>query len=419
MSDEEQRLLSKIITTGDLMGALTAGVTGRHFHDLEFGGVWDWATAHLEKHKKCPDLVTVRAEYGNYKILEVPEPLGYYVGALLEAHKRFETLDLLGGAAQLVQNSDVDGALGLINERLIELEQAVSVSDDEDLTAGFESRLAYYRMLDESGGDLVGIPTGFTTFDLVTGGFQGEQFIVLIGPQKAGKSGMLLRMAIAASDAAYKVLFVGFEMTNREQGARYDGLRAGFNYNKMLHAKMLPADWKKLDREVRRHANNPPLTLVHDASITLSGLAAKVLQYKPDIVFVDGVYMMDSEIPGVEPMDTRSLTKISRGLKRLGQNHKIPVVCTSQALDWKWNPKQGLTTKAAGYTSAFGQDCDWMLGVEPPDEENVAKVRLITGRTAGRQLILVAFDWDHGSIEEQESWDTTDDAGDDSAIVES
>jgi hypothetical protein len=66
-----------------------------------------------------------------------------------------------------------------------------------------------------------------------------------------------------------------------------------------------------------------------------------------------------------------------------------------------------------GYTSAFGQDCDWMFGVEPADDENMAKVRLITGRRYSRELIMVKFDWPAGSIEEYEGWTGGDDDDDD------
>lgn len=416
MPSPEHDLISKTIYQGALPAVLEAGISGAHFHDDEHGRVWDWMSGHWEKYAKTPGRETLRAQYPNYILVKVPEPLEYYLDQLLKGHKRFETFDLLATAAEMAQEEDIDGALATIGERIIELEQSTSVSDDENLTKSGEQRLTFYRSIQEKGGALVGISTGFQTFDQVTGGLQAEQFTVLIGPQKAGKSSIMLRMAVAAQDSAKNVLFFGFEMTNREQGARYDGLRAGFNYNKMLHNKMTAADWKKLDKAIRAQEQKTDMIFVHDATTTLSGLAAKVHQYKPDIVFVDGVYMMDSEIPGVEAMDTRSLTKISRGLKRLAQSRKIPVVASTQALDWKWNPKQGLTTKAAGYTQAFGQDCDYMFGVEPADDENIAKLRLITGRSAVKRLIMIDFDWANGTIEERVGWEGQgDDMEDDDA----
>lgn len=57
-----------------------------------------------------------------------------------------------------------------------------------------------------------------------------------------------------------------------------------------------------------------------------------------------------------------------------------------------------------------------MFGVEPPTEEERAKMRLITGRTASKRLIILDFDWPNGRIEESEQQDWDEDgsgSGDD------
>lgn len=401
--DAERNLISRLIYHKELPQIVAAGINLRHFHDQEQSVVWDWIVAHWEKYGSVPDRETLRAQFGPYKLSKVPEALEYYIEQVRDSHRKEEALLMMGEAADFINKGEVQRALSTLADSIFVVEQETSVTDDTEVLESWEERLAYYGDTSAQRGDLLGISTGFSTFDQITAGFQPEHFVVLIGPAKAGKSSILLRSVKAAVDVGKRVLFIGFEMSNREQGARWDGLASGVNYTHLLHGNMTPREKAVVETAGRAGAKKEgSVVFVHDVtSATLTGLLAKVHQYKPDILFVDGLYMMDSEIEGVESMDTRSLTKISRGLKRIAQIQKIPVVATTQALDHKWKVREGLTSSAAGYSSAFAQDCDFMLGIEPVNEEQVAVMRLLIGRSSMKSVILVDFDWEHGRIEEK------------------
>lgn len=414
MADIEHSFISKLVHSGGMVDILRAGINGRFFNDVEHGEVWDWALEFWNRYGKEPDRETLRLEYPNYRLAKTPEPLSYYIERLLEYHKRSATIHLAAKVADYLDQEEIDLALGEMSDGVYKIARATANTEDEDVISTWEERLKRWEKLEESVGELVGIPTGFKFIDQATGGYQPEQFIVLIGPNKSGKSSIVLQSAIAASNAGYSVVFVSFEMSNQEQEARHDGIRGGFNPNLLLQGKMTPKQKHTLRMALKRIEENPPIHFIHDMGArNLSGTIAKVHQYKPDLVIVDGMYLMDAEIPGVEGIDTKALTKISRSLKVLAQTQKIPVVGTHQALDWKWSAKKGLTTGSAGYTSAFGQDCDLMLGIEPPEnDDNLAKLRIVTGRNVGRQFAFIRYDWDHGTIEEEEE-DTSWGGGDD------
>jgi len=408
MADAEHLLISKVCyrpeTFTEVIGA---GIARVHFHDELHGEVWDWLVSFWETHAKVPSRDTLRMQYPTYELVKVPEPIDFYIDQLNIQHRRFETLTMLADAGRLAAEEQFDEARRELSQRLLWVEQDTYRTSDDNFNESWSARLERYQALVDDPSELKGIPTGFPTFDKITAGFQPEQFIVLIGAAKAGKSSVLLRCAKAANEANFKVLVIGFEMSNDEQAARLDGLRGGFNYNLLLQGRMGPRERAALERAGKEAENLPEMIFVHDmaSATTLTAVAAKIQEYRPDIVFIDGVYMMDSEVDGAEPMDTRALTKLSRGLKRLAQVRKIPVVATTQALDWKFNKKQGLTARAVGYTSAFAQDCDFLFGVEAIEEEPYkAKMRLIAGRTAPRSVIMVDFDWDNGTIEEEPTW---------------
>lgn len=413
MPSAEGNLLSRVVRhPSDLVQVLEANISHRHFHDVEYGRVWEWVIEFWERHAKCPDRDTLRMQYPSFSLERTPEPIDFYISEILSAHKRAGTTEMIIEATNMMAEGYVDDALATLSEGAMDIAQAVTVTRDEEVNAPWRERVNNYKTIEESSGELVGIPSGFPTIDAATGGFSAEQFVVLIAPAKAGKSTTLLKMAISANDAGYSVMFITFEMSNAEQMARYDAMRAGINYNKILRGQMDEDDWGRLRRGMAKAEENPSMHFVHDVhtTTTLSALAAKVQQYKPQLLIVDGVYMMDSEVYGSEASDTKSLTKLSRGLKRLAQTQKIPVIASTQALDHKWSKKTGITSSAAGYTSAFQQDADLMLGLEPTEQDShIAKLRITDGRNAAKRLVYLVFDWSEGKLEEHAMDDDDED----------
>lgn len=416
MADVEQQLIWKVIWSGDFLSVSEAGVTARFFHDLEHATVWDFVIDFYGKYEKIPHREAMLAEFPNYKSVKTPETIQYYVDQIIKSHKRASTFDLAAEITELVKAEDMDGALALMSSGAYSVLEQVVQTDDEEIITSWQARMGEWEELANREGSLVGIPTGFKFIDDVTGGLQPEQFIVLIGPQKAGKSSLSLRMATSANDYGASVMFVSYEMSNREQKARYDAMRGRFNPNQLLWGVATQPEKQRLEKELRKHENNQDLFFVHDMGArSLSGMIAKARQNKPDLLIIDGVYLMDAEMPDYEAGSTSTvpLSKISRACKYLAQDLKIPVFVTTQALDSKWSQKQGLTAKATAYSSAFGQDCDVMLGIEPADDDNIAKLRVVEGRHVGKHMAYINFDWDTGTIEERADWDGGDDDADD------
>ena len=143
------------------------------------------------------------------------------------------------------------------------------------------------------------------------------------------------------------------------------------------------------------------------SAMTVSGVQAKVQQYDPDVVVIDGAYLMQSELSGVIPQSPQALTDISRSLKRLAQSSKKPIIATTQSSLRR--SKGGLTADSLMYTQAWGQDCDVLLGTERTGERQVdettqgpvqVKLRVIESRSGPRKEVILEWDWDEGSVEE-------------------
>jgi len=149
-----------------------------------------------------------------------------------------------------------------------------------------------------------------------------------------------------------------------------------------------------------------PFTLVDAINgITMSALSAKITQLNPDIVFVDGMYLMLDEITG-ERNTPQAITNITRALKRLAQNIDKPIVITTQTLLWKMKGRK-VSADSIGYSSSFFQDSDVILGLEPIElsdgsrDELVRKFSVVESRICAPTETTLTWVWDTGCFHDE------------------
>ncbi|MGW0060336.1 DnaB-like helicase C-terminal domain-containing protein [Streptosporangium sandarakinum] len=410
--DTERLLISKVVEQADLGQAARAGITADWFADPASARVWAAIVEHKVRYGNVPALGTVKADYPTYKLLATPEPLDFLVDRMIE-HRHLTLLEhALTDAATSHVRRDLKGVTSRLHGVLAELARTSLGSADVDLTTNGEERLARYAELAKLDGRLRGIPSGFPAVDQALQGFEGGQLFTFVGPPKTGKSWSMLMMALAANNAGKVPLFIGFEMSNNEQEERLDALRAKISHTRLRNGTLKPAEMRELRRSVKSLESMPSFHLTADAQsvTTLTGLQAKIEAIGPDIVYVDGVYMMQDE-NGEPTGSPQALTNITRGMKRLAQNLKLPIVISTQALESKMTGKK-ISTYSIGYSSSFVQDSDAVFGVERTDDPSINAVRLLLARHASPMEAYYQWSWDpvaftelEGNPFENEAWD--------------
>jgi replicative DNA helicase len=169
---------------------------------------------------------------------------------------------------------------------------------------------------------------------------------------------------------------------------------------------------ERISKALKLRKNMHPFHMTEDSTslTTVSAIAGKIQQYRPGILFVDGVYLMDDE-QGEPKGSPQALTNITRSLKRLAQRFDIPIIGTTQVLSWKLGNKKSrqITAEAIGYTSSFAQDSDLVLGVESdPDVDNQAIIRVILSRSSPKGEVRIKWDWENMNFTEVDENDNGD-----------
>ena len=418
--DVEAAFLASVVDHGGLKEAIEAGVRADFFQDEQHQTVWLWLVDFFEQHAVTPGPDVVEHRFPKFELEdERPEPLSFFIDELRRQRKQQILMEGLLDVRSSLEGGEVDEAAGTLASALDLLHLETTKSYDIDLTEETDTWIEEYLEEVRQGTFLKGIPTGFDFVDMVTGGYQPEQLITIIGLPKAGKSTSLLWSNIAAHSAGHRTMFITFEMSNEEQRIRHHAFRAGVSWNHLRFGNLTPVEKRKLQFMLNGMSAQFPMVFIADpsSSMTVSAIASKIAEHEPEIVFIDGTYLMDCDIPGVLPNTPQALTAITRGLKRLAQSRRIPIVNTTQVLPSKYSSRAGLTISGIGYTSSFAQDSDVILGWEAvpavPGAVNVSVVAARNVPPASRRYVI---DWDLGTIaEEPEDTAGFGDEGDDYA----
>lgn len=401
MADAARALLSKIVLERDITTALNAGIRVDWFEDDDARRVFTWMLDYFGRYQEAPTRQALKLEHPTYRLVRSEEPYEYYVDRF--RHKRHFAIlaDTVITANEALEDDDVIGAQSALTQGLLQVGTEISILTDHDATAQWRERYDEYDELRTETWELTGIPTGFPAYDLITGGFHPEQFILIAAGPKQCKSWMMMKSAIAAQDFGKKVLFITFEMSLREQMARYDAMTCGLDSNRVLQRILTDKDMLKLKRGGRLRQHLPPFIVSADitATTTPSGLAGKIEEHQPDIVYIDGAYLMENE-QGAQPLTPQAYTSLSRSLKRLAQRIKRPVVGTMQALTGKMDKTRQVTLHSLGWSSSWSQDADLVLGVERDATAPIIALRIVGGRNVSPTVVELHCNWKESQFDE-------------------
>lgn len=404
----EAKLLGSIIHVRDLSPLFERNVSDAWFPDEEDKRVWTFLRSHFAKYAECPSVEVVKANFPTYQIHELTDSVDYLLDDLVDKRRKNSITATIRTAVEEIQNNkDHESALMVIQGGIVRLEEeGLNKTSDVNLVQTTESRWDDYIFRKNNPG-LLGVATGFPTIDAVTNGLQKGQLIVVVATPKTGKSTLALQIANNIHKQGLSPMFQSFEMTNREQQDRYDSMRAQVSHNRLITGSLNSEEEKRykesLDKMSEDEANFWLVDSAH--GITVSAIQSKVQTLQPDVIFIDGVYLMMDEQTG-ESNTPQALTGITRSLKRLAQRMNKPVVITTQALNWK-TKKGKVSTDSIGYSSSFLQDADVVFGLEREDEnvDDTRILKVMAARNSGNVEASLMWDWASGMFREMSSDD--------------
>jgi replicative DNA helicase len=212
---------------------------------------------------------------------------------------------------------------------------------------------------------ITGIPTGFDKLDEMTSGFQPSDFVIIGARPSIGKTALALNMA---AHIAFKhhipTAFFSLEMSDVALAQRLISSEARVD-SKNLRSGYLSSDDFRNILSVSGRMNEAPFYIVDMPNMKLLDLRSQArklrAQEKVQIIFVDYLGLIGHEnntLPRHE-----QISEISRSLKSLARELKIPVVVLCQLNREMERTGQGQPPTLANLrdSGSIEQDADLVL----------------------------------------------------------
>ena len=218
------------------------------------------------------------------------------------------------------------------------------ISDDA-ITGGFSDISAIVKdsfgsidALYEQGREVTGLATHYIDFDRMTSGLQDSELIIIAARPSMGKTAWAINIAENAAVRGDKVVAVfSLEMSKASLLRRMLASQALVNSKAIQTGMLMRDDRTKLINGLEKLMESK-IFIDDTPGITLAEMRAKARRLKQqqqgklDLIVIDYLQLMTGTNTGSKSFENRTqeVSAISRGLKALAKEMKVPVVALSQ-----------------------------------------------------------------------------------------
>jgi len=346
--EAEQSALGSILLDRDAIIRVETILRPEDFYQPAHGMIYQ-AMRDLYNRREPTDILTLSDELGRRNQLESVGGLAY-LSSLIESvptavHVEYYSRivertstqrRLIQAGAEVVsvgyrEDLEIEDALdqaersifGVAQRRLTKEFQKI-----DEVLEGFFDRLGERR---EQRDALVGVPTGFSDLDKLTGGLQRSDLIILAARPGFGKSALALGFAYTAAVQHDRVVGVfSLEMPAEQLVQRLVAAETGVDSHRLRMGHIEDNEWERVVRAFGRLSNSP-MYVDDSGTLSIADVRTKARRLQAehglDLLIVDYLQLMQGKR---SENRVQEIADISRGLKSLARELDVPVVALSQ-----------------------------------------------------------------------------------------
>lgn len=190
----------------------------------------------------------------------------------------------------------------------------------------------------KQGREITGLATHYDEFDRMTSGLQASELIIIAARPSMGKTAWAINIAQNAAVHSQKIVAVfSLEMSKESLLRRMLASQALVDSQKIQKGFLLREDQQKLTRALEELAESK-IFIDDTPGISLTEMRAKARRLRQvagglDLIVIDYLQLMSAAPVGGKGRyenRTQEVSAISRGLKALAKELKVPVIALSQ-----------------------------------------------------------------------------------------
>ena len=238
---------------------------------------------------------------------------------------------------------------------------------------------------------VTGLETGFVDLDRMTAGMHPSDLIIVAARPGLGKTSLCLNIAEHVAIRKHKTVGIfSLEMSKEQLVKRLLCSEARIDAHRVNTGFLNKEDWNKLSR-ASGDLSDTKIFIDDTASVTVSELRTKArrlsLEHGLDLLIVDYLQLMSGSNQRYENR-TQEISQISRGLKAIAKDLRIPVIAVSQlsrAVESRTGEHRRPQLSDLRESGSIEQDADLVLFIYRedmfnPTEENNGLAELIIGK---------------------------------------
>ncbi|KFN44413.1 replicative DNA helicase [Arenimonas oryziterrae] len=184
----------------------------------------------------------------------------------------------------------------------------------------------------ENQGSVTGLPTGFHDLDEMTAGLQPSDLIILAARPAMGKTTLALNIAeFAALKTKKAVAIYSMEMSASQLAFRLISSIGRINATRLRTGQLEDEDWSRVNMAIKM-LSDVKVFIDDTPALSPDVLRSKARRIKREhdlgLIVIDYLQLM--QVPGSAENRTNEISEISRSLKALAMELKVPVVALSQ-----------------------------------------------------------------------------------------
>jgi replicative DNA helicase len=239
--------------------------------------------------------------------------------------------------AEAIEHADeAEEVLGRAEQAIFQLSENRIGQGFMDIPSIIKGSFGSLEELYKRGQEITGLATHYTLLDKLTSGLQPSDLIIIAARPSMGKTAFAMNIAENAAVLDGKVVGVfSLEMSREALLMRMLASHAQVDSKDLRQGFLTKEDMRKLTRATEQLSHSK-LFIDDSPSISVSEMRAKARRLRQteglDLLIVDYLQLMAAVPIGGKRFENRTqeVSAISRGLKALAKELKVPVVALSQ-----------------------------------------------------------------------------------------
>ena len=232
-------------------------------------------------------------------------------------------------------NKPVDEILDIAEKKIFNVTAKSGGTEMEIVQPILKRSFEKIQLAVENKGLPTGVSSGFTDFDKVTSGLQKSDLILIAARPSMGKTALALNLALNAALKNNVVAIFSLEMSKEQIGHRLLSAHSGIDSLKLNTGNLDENEIIEIANTVD-YLSGIKLFIDDTAAISILELRSKARRLKNerglDLIIIDYLQLMQGSKSsrGNEFNRQQEISEISRSLKALARELKVPVVALSQ-----------------------------------------------------------------------------------------